>query len=103
MIAIDVLNEIYAIWFYKFDQIFLHLLVIFGKLYGFLHNPASIAVLRELKNMILDDLEESMFMSILSVFKEFLEDIIPELILGQFYAFLDQRLENCIFSIRLSI
>jgi hypothetical protein len=63
--------------------------MIFGKFYGLLHNSASITVLRELKNVILDDLEEPMFMGILSIFKEFLEDIISELILRQFYAFLN--------------
>lgn len=82
VIAIDVLNEIDTVWFDELDQILLHILMIFGKFYGFLHHPASVAVLRELKNMILDDLEESMFMCILSVFKELLEDIIPELIFG---------------------
>jgi hypothetical protein len=56
--------------------------VVLSKFYSFLNDPASIAILRELEDVIFDDLEKSMLMGILSVFKKFLEDIVSKLILS---------------------
>lgn len=82
MVSIDIFNKVNTVWFNELDDILLQLWMILRKLYCFLHNPASIAVLRKLKDMIFDDLEESMPMVILSIFKQFLEDIISKLILS---------------------
>lgn len=82
MVSIDIFNKVNTIWLYKLDDILLQLWMILSKFYCFLHNPASIAVLRKLKDTIFDDFEESMPMDILSIFKQFLEDIISKLILS---------------------
>jgi hypothetical protein len=82
VITIDIFNKINTVWFDEFDDILLQLWIVFSELYCLLHNPASIAVLRELKDMIFDDFEESMPMGILSIFKQFLEDIISKLVLS---------------------
>lgn len=56
--------------------------MVLSEFYSFLNDPASIAVLRELEDVIFDDLEKSMLMGILSVFKKFLEDIVSKLVLS---------------------
>jgi hypothetical protein len=48
VIAIDVLNEVDAVRLDQFDQISLQLLPVLGEFDGLLHNPAPVAVLREL-------------------------------------------------------
>lgn len=82
MISIDIFNKVDAVGLDQLDDILLQLWMILSEFYRLLHNPASIAILRKLKNVIFDDLEESMPMSILSIFKQFLEDIISKLILS---------------------
>lgn len=82
MIAIDVLDEVDAVWLDEPDEISLHLRTVLGKFDGFLDHPAPITVLGELKNMFLDDFKESLLVGILSIFKELLEDIVSKLILG---------------------
>jgi hypothetical protein len=82
MVSIDIFNKVDTVRLDELDDILLQLWVILSKFYCFLHNPTSIAILRKLKNMIFDDLEESMPMGILSIFKQFLEDIISKLILS---------------------
>lgn len=90
MITIDILNEINTVRLYKFNQIPLQMQMILGKFNGFLDNSTSIAILRELKDVVFDHLKESMFMSFLSILKELLEHIISKLVLSQFDAFLNE-------------
>jgi hypothetical protein len=49
--------------------------------------------------VILDDAEESLLVGILPIFKELLEDVVAELVLGQLDALLDQRLEDGVLSV----
>lgn len=103
MVTVDIFDKINTIGLDKFDDILLQLWMVFSELYCLLYNPASIAVLRKLKDMIFDNFKESMPMGILSIFKQFLEDIISKLVLSQFNAFLNKRLENCILCVWLAI
>lgn len=62
----------------------------FGKFYSLLHDPAPVTILRKLQDALLNHMEKSLLVRLLSILKQFLEDIVSELVFGEFDAFLDE-------------
>ena len=61
-----------------------------GKFDGLLHNSATVTIFRKLQDALLDNMEKPLLVRLLSIFKQFLKDIVSKLVLGEFDAFLDE-------------
>ena len=81
MVSIDVLDQIDTVRLDQTNQLFLQMQSSLGKFDGLLYNPASVTILRKLQDMLLDDMEKSFFVRLLSIFKQLLKDIVSELVL----------------------
>lgn len=90
MVSIDVLDQIDTVRLNQANQLFLQMKSSLGEFDGLLNNPASVAILRKLQDVFLDNMEKSFLVRLLSIFKQFLKDIVSKLVLCEFNAFLDE-------------